>query len=183
MTDVGGGAASGAMEEVLVPGLAWGMRNVASMITNRREVTVFAQPGEYMPETSRLIRLHIADSQGWMLLGSARVVMQIHNTHPTAPLEFIVPPAGTFQQTRLLSQGTIIDQLDFHSRLAVLLQQHTLPKEAQVQNGHEQFKKLPMRPVNADGRQYLHGPSGLVNEGVWQNGGNQYPIDTAIDEK
>ena len=62
MTDVGGGAASGAQSEVLVPGLAWGMRNVASMITNRREVTVFAQPGEYQPESSRLIRLHIADS-------------------------------------------------------------------------------------------------------------------------
>ena len=142
MTDVGGGAASGAQEEVLVPGLAWGMRNVASMIANRREVTVFAQPGEYLPETSRLIRLHIADSQGWMLLGSARVVMQVHNTHPTAPLEFIVPPAAIMAQTRLLSQGTIIDQLDFHSRLAVLLQQHTLPKEAQVQNGHESSRNF-----------------------------------------
>ena len=51
MTDVGGGTASGAQSEVLVPGLAWGMRNVASMITNRREVTVFSQPGEYQPES------------------------------------------------------------------------------------------------------------------------------------
>ena len=96
MSDVGGGAASGAPEEVLVPGVAWGMQNVASMITNRREVTVFAQPGEYLPGASRVIRLHIADSQGWMLLGSACVVCQIHNTHLTAPLEFIVPPAGLF---------------------------------------------------------------------------------------
>ena len=45
--DVGGPASVGAQEEVLVPGLAWGMRNISSMITRRDEVVVHAQPGEY----------------------------------------------------------------------------------------------------------------------------------------
>ena len=84
--------------------LAWGLRNISSMITNRREVTVHAQPGIYSPESSRLIRLHLAAADGWALLSSMRLVMEIHNTHATLPLEFIMPtPMGLFSQTRLIS--------------------------------------------------------------------------------
>ena len=86
--DVGGPASVGAQEEVLVPGLAWGMRNISSMITWRDEVVVHAQPGEYTPETSRLIRLHLSSANQWVQLSTVRLVMEIHNTSLTAPLEF-----------------------------------------------------------------------------------------------
>ena len=116
--------------------LAWGMRNISSMITNRREVTTHAQPGIYSPESSRLIRLHLAAADGWMLLSTARLVMEIHNTHATLPLEFIMPtPMGIFDQTRLISQGSVLETLDFHGHLSVLLNQ-TLPREARELNGH-----------------------------------------------
>ena len=79
--------------------LAWGMRNISSMITNRREVTTHAQPGIYSPESARLIRLHLAAADGWALLSSMRLVFEIHNTHATLPLEFIVPRRPRVAQT------------------------------------------------------------------------------------
>ena len=60
--DVGGGAAAGAQEEVLVPGLAWGMRNLSSIITRRDETQTFAPGGEFTCETNRMIRIHLSSS-------------------------------------------------------------------------------------------------------------------------
>ena len=152
--DVGGPASVGAQEEVLVPGLAWGMRNISSMITRRDEVVVHAQPGEYTPETSRLIRLHLSSANQWVQLSTVRLVMEIHNTSLTAPLEFLVPCNAIFSSSRLLSQGTVVDQLDFLPRLAQVLN-CTLPESALQLNGQEQFKKLPLKEPNADGRYML----------------------------
>ena len=68
--------------------LAWGMRNISSMITRRDEVVVHAQPGEYTPETSRLIRLHLSSANQWVQLSTVRLVMEIHNTSLTALSNF-----------------------------------------------------------------------------------------------
>ena len=77
--------------------LAWGMRNISSMITRRDEVVVHAQPGEYTCETSRLIRLHLSSANQWVQLSTVRLVMEIHNTSLTAPLEFLVPCNAIFR--------------------------------------------------------------------------------------
>ena len=66
--DVGGGASQGANEEILVPGLAWGYRNVSSMIVRRDETVTHTTPGEYTCETSRLIRFHLSSASQWVLL-------------------------------------------------------------------------------------------------------------------
>ena len=116
--------------------LAWGLRNISSLITRRSEVVIHAQPGEYTPETSRLIRLHISDASSCVLLSTARFVCEIHNTHATAPLELITQGQGLFSQTRLLSQGTIVDQIDFAPQLAELLK-CTLPQDVMELKGQE----------------------------------------------
>ena len=149
--DVGGPASVGAQEEVLVPGLAWGMRNISSMITRRDEVVVHAQPGEYSCDTSRLIRLHLSSANRWVQLSTVRLVMEIHNTSATAPLDFVVPRNAIFSSSRLLSQGTVVDQLDFLPRLAQVLN-CTLPESALELHGQVLFKKLPMKAANGDGR-------------------------------
>ena len=77
--------------------------------------------------------------------------MEIHNTSLTAPLEFLVPCNAIFSSSRLLSQGTVVDQWDFLPRLAQVLN-CTLPESALQLNGQEQFKKLPLKESNADGR-------------------------------
>ena len=60
--DIGGGAASGAQEEVLVPGLAWGMRNLSSIITRRDETQTYAPGLEWTCEQNRMIRVHLSSS-------------------------------------------------------------------------------------------------------------------------
>ena len=81
------------------------------MITRRDETVTHCQPGEYSCETSRLIRFHLSSASQWVLLSTVRIVLEIHNTSLTAPLEFIVPCNSLFSETRLISQGTVIDQL------------------------------------------------------------------------
>ncbi len=46
--------------ETLVPAPQFGLLNQASMLTSRREVTIYAGPDTYSPGTSRLIRFMIA---------------------------------------------------------------------------------------------------------------------------
>ena len=161
--------------------LAWGMRNISSMITNRREVTTHAQPGIYSPESARLIRLHLAAADGWALLSSMRLVFEIHNTHATLPLEFIVPtPMGLYSQTRLISQGSVLETLDFHSRLSVLLNQ-TLPKEARELNGHEHLGVRVAKDSNV-GRRYQHDEFGRIHGACWDAANGVYPREAAVDE-
>ena len=72
--------------------------------------------------------------------------MEIHNTSLTAPLEFIVPCNSLFSETRLISQGTVIDQLSFLPRLSAVLDA-TLPTTAKELNGQEQFKKMKLQKL------------------------------------
>ena len=99
--------------------LAWGLRNISSLITRRDEKQCFAPPGSWSSDQSRNIRVHMADSQCWVLLNTCKFVYELHNTHATLPLELKVPPMGLFSSARTVSQGCIVDSLDFHSRLAV----------------------------------------------------------------
>ena len=50
------GGPSPVAEEVLIPQLAWQMKNTSSMVQGSRAVTVYSQPGTYDPLTSRLIK-------------------------------------------------------------------------------------------------------------------------------
>ena len=110
--------------------------------------------------------------------------MEIHNTSTTAPLEFLVPCNAIFNSSRLLSQGTVVDQLDFLPRLAQVLN-CTLPEAALQLNGQEQFKKLPMKEPNGDGRYLLFDADGSESGGMYNSGatpGPGHPKITSIDE-
>ena len=103
--------------ETLVPGLQYGLQQMSSMITSRREVVVHAQPGTYEPATSRLIRIHVADGSLWWQMATTKLVFDIVN--PGAQLlELLVPPLGLFEQFRLLSQGTVLELIESYSRTA-----------------------------------------------------------------
>ena len=98
------GGPSPMAEEVLLPGLAFGMRNIASMVTGRRDVTIYSQPGVYDPLSSRLVRFHLASSSDWAMLGTAKICCELVNDGD-APLELISTPLGIFNQWRMLSQN------------------------------------------------------------------------------
>ena len=92
--------------EILLPGMNFGMRNLASMVTGRRDVTIFSQPGVYDPLSSRLVRFHLASSSDWAMLGTAKFSAELVNDGDK-PFELISAPLGIFNQWRLLSQGSI----------------------------------------------------------------------------
>ena len=58
-------------EEVLVPNLAWGLKNVASMVESTEQAVVHAtNSGTFRPENTRLVRIILADSSRWADLSS-----------------------------------------------------------------------------------------------------------------
>ena len=81
-------------EEVLVPQLAWGLKNVSSMVESAEDVVVYSQPGLFKPSTSRQIKIHLADSSRWAALQSLKFCFELVNDSPDYPLELICPALG-----------------------------------------------------------------------------------------
>ena len=84
-----------------MPQLAWPLKNVSSLVQGSRAVTVHAQPGTYNPTTSRLVKIHLADSSSWAELGSLKFCFELVNKSETAPFEFLGNPLIAFDQYRL----------------------------------------------------------------------------------
>ena len=151
-------------EEVLVPQLAWGLKNVSTMVESAEDVVVYSQPGTFKPSTSRLVKIHLADSSRWAALQTLKVCFEIKNESDSLPLELICPPLGVFDSYRLMSQGTVLTQIDFLAR-AITTLNATLDLPARELNGRESigmkhglhFKKKP----NADGRYFLVDEDGV----------------------
>ena len=100
-------------EEVLVPQLAWGLKNISTMVESSEDVVVYSQPGPFKPSTSRLVKIHLADSSRWAALQTLKVCFEISNDDDTNALELICPPLGVFNSYRLMRQGTVLTQIDF----------------------------------------------------------------------
>ena len=124
------GGPSPVQDEVFIPQLAWQMRNVSSLVQGSRAVTVHAQPGTYDPLTSRLVRIHLADSSSWAELGSLQFCFGLVNEAQTAPLEFLGNPLIAFDQYRLLSQGDgALTEISMGAQL-IRLRPHCLSRRA-----------------------------------------------------
>ncbi len=91
--DVGG--ANPVQEEVLIPNLSWGLKNVASMVERCEQAVVHAtNSGTFRPENTRLVRIILADSSRWADLSSLYVCFELKNESATLPLELICKPIG-----------------------------------------------------------------------------------------
>ena len=88
MADVG---ANPAQEEVLVVGLNRSLKNVASSILSSEKATFFSSPGEFRPESSRLVKIALADSSRWANLETLQIALELHNPDPN-PLELLCQP-------------------------------------------------------------------------------------------
>ena len=87
--------ANPAQEEQLVAGLNWSLKNVASSILSSEKATFFSSPGEFRPESSRIIKISMADSSRWANLATLQIALELHN--PSGhPLELICQPIGLF---------------------------------------------------------------------------------------
>ena len=175
MADIG---VSPSQLETIVPGLQYGLQQMSSMITSRREVVVHAQPGTYDSLTSRLIRSHVADGSSWWQMATTKLVFDIVNTSDH-PLELLVPPLGLFEQFRLLSQGTVLELIESYSR-TVSTYNALLPLEARVTNSLEQ---IPLKDPHGkraanDGREDRPVPD--FGE-VFAGAANKIPVKTGFE--
>ena len=167
--DVG---ANPAQEEQLVSGLNWSLKNVASSILSSEKATFFSSPGEFRPESSRLVKIALADSSRWANLATLQIALELHNPEPH-PLELLCQPIGIFDSYRLMSQGTTLYETTDVARLSTTLAQ-LQGKEAAVYKAekalpyfHGNFNKLV---PNADGRLFL-------------TSGNNFDIASGMDEQ
>ena len=117
--DVG---ANPVQEEVLVKGLSWNLANVASSILSSEKAVFYSSPGEFRPESARLIKISVADSSRWLNLETLQMAVTLHNDDPDNPLELICEPMGIFDSYRLLSQGTTLYETTDVARLTTTLE-------------------------------------------------------------
>ncbi len=67
-------------EEVLVPSLAWGLKNVVSMVESTEQAVVHVtNSGTFRQENTRLVRIMLADSSRWADLSSLFVCFELCN--------------------------------------------------------------------------------------------------------
>ena len=171
-------------EEVLIPQLAgYQLKDVSSMVESAEIATVHAAPGVFNPQTSRLVKIHLADSSRWANLGELKYCFDIVNLDQEHPLELLVPPLGVHSQYRLMSQGTVLTQLDNLERLLVTMNS-TLNLDARVFNGEESIGMkhgIHMKePPNADGRWLKHGEDGILNQDMFDGTNEATPVPKTV---
>ena len=111
-----------AQEEVLLPHLAWGLKNVASSITNSEQAVFYsAQAGKLQPASSRLLKITIADASRWANLATLKLCFTLQNESTDHPLELLTSPLGCMDSYRLMSQGTTLTDLTDYARLGTTL--------------------------------------------------------------
>ena len=72
--------ASPVQEEVRIPQLAgYQLKDVSSMVEAAEMATIHAAPGVFNPETSRLVKIHLADSSRWANLGELKYCFDLVN--------------------------------------------------------------------------------------------------------
>ena len=156
--DLGGGA-NPIQSEVLVKNLAWNLQNVASSIQNSEKAVFYSSPGEFRPESARLIKISCSDSSRWLNLETLQMAVTLHNDDPVNPLEMLVEPMGLFDSYRLLSQGTTLYESTDVARLTTRLSAlqgttaRTYKAEKALSLLHGNLNKFVL---NADGRLWLH---------------------------
>ena len=159
--DVG---ANPAVSEVLVKGLAWNLQNVASSIQSSEKAVFYSSPGEFRPESARLIKISCSDSSRWLNLETLQMALTLHNDDPVNPMELLVSGMGLFDNYRVLSQGTTIYESTDVARLTTTLD----ALQGTTARTYKAEKALPLVHgnlnefvPNGDGRLWLHSGNGF----------------------
>ena len=110
------------VEDYLIEGLSFKLQPGASYVQDRRSVSYFpAGSNVYVAQTgTRVIRINLT-GEGWLDPSTVRLMMTVRNTHDTRTL---VPLSGGwsfFRRVRCLIGGSIVDDVDYYSRVHEML--------------------------------------------------------------
>ena len=112
-----------AQNEVLLSGLSWSLRNVASSVLTSEQAVFYAQQtGKLQSHNSRLVKVTVADASRWANLATLKLFFTLTNEDPDKPLELLTSPLGCFDTYRLMSQGTTLTDLSDYARLGTTLE-------------------------------------------------------------
>ena len=65
-------------EQILIPQFAgYQLKDVSTMVEASEMATIHAAPGVFNPESSRLVKIHLADSSRWANLGELKLCFDI----------------------------------------------------------------------------------------------------------
>ena len=135
------------VEDSLIGGLSYKLKNGASYVTDRRSVTFFASGGnQYSSAGVKVMRFNLA-SDAWMDPSTFRIQFQLNNKSFVADgINFVLPlswnPAVFFRRCRITAGGQVIEDIDD-------FQPHQVNKKKAVYARHEGMRKkdIPTIPM------------------------------------
>ena len=133
-------ATAPSVEDLLVDGLSFKLRQGASYITNRRSVTYYPHGGnQYSPTGVKVIKLMLTGSD-WLDPSTLRMMFDLRNTD-TNPAHLQYPISGPwcfFRRLRILCGGQMVEDIDYYNHVHELF--HTLqPYEVRQNDDIEGF--------------------------------------------
>ena len=114
------------VDDALIGGLSYKLKEGASYITNRRSFSYFAQGGnDYKPSGVRVCKFHLTGDQ-WLDPSTFRIAFQLNNLdHDALGSTYIQPlswnPAIFFRRCRVIAGGQVIEDIDDFNRLSTML--------------------------------------------------------------
>jgi hypothetical protein len=106
-------------EDKLLDSLHFAGKTSASYVTSRRSVSFAPQTSANIsPARSRLIRINLADHDGWLDGDSARLIFTLHNESANPLRPVVDSPASMFRRLRLLANGSaVIEDVEDYARV------------------------------------------------------------------
>ena len=123
-------ATTTAIENYLIDSISFTLEPGASYVTDRRSVTFHPQGSNvYKPaQGTKVIKVTMTDDQ-WLDPSTVQLQFKLVNESVLAPLYLIGGPHTFFRRLRVLSGGTIVEDIDQYNRI------------------HEMFHTLTNRPT------------------------------------
>ncbi len=121
-------AHANSVEDVLVEGLSYKLRNSAKYITDRRSVT-FHPSGSNVYRTSsgtKVLKLHLT-GDSWLVPDSVRLMFTLRNnaSNPAHMLRTLSGPWSFWRRMRVLCGGQVVEDFDYNRTHEMLSQLHS----------------------------------------------------------
>ena len=112
------------VDDALIGGLSYKLKEGASYITNRRSVSYFASGGnDYSTSGVRVMKFNIASDQ-WLDPSTFHIAFRLNRTNigtegVLAPIHY--NPAIMFSRARVICGGVVVEDINDFDRLSVML--------------------------------------------------------------
>ena len=110
------------IDDALIGGLSYKLKPGASYVTNRRNVTYFAQGGNsYSSQGVKVMKFSLNSDQ-WMDPSTFQVMLQVNNRDTAKPMRAVHwNPAAMFSRMRIIAGGAVVEDISDANRLSLML--------------------------------------------------------------